>query len=158
MSLDFTDQPVPDAGAPPGTSSGDDPGNPPVLQDRYRDTRTTMTHPCRMIEEGPPGLPAAEGEFVIRQIPVTPPATDAPVPDSDSDDSQATRDYGESSLASLVEGEEDVLLVLPHDLSPPQWAVFDGDRKSDPRNWTSSRATWIMMPFVLSIVGSWPRT
>ncbi|CAE7449626.1 RE1 [Symbiodinium natans] len=113
---------VPLPGQPLPEKKGDPQVSAPFPDEDETDPTASSSQPS-----GPPGLPVAEGEFPIQQTPVAPPATDAPVPDSDSDDSQATRDYGESSLASLVEGEEDVLLVLPHDLSPPQWAVFDGD-------------------------------
>ncbi|CAE7374757.1 Cpr [Symbiodinium natans] len=118
---------IPEAAVPlPGQPLPEKKGDPQVSAP-FPDEDETDPTAFSSQPSGPPGLPVAEGEFPIQQTPVAPPATDAPVPDSDSDDSQATRDYGESSLASLVEGEEDVLLVLPHDLSPPQWAVFDGD-------------------------------
>ena len=62
-----------------------------------------------------PGLPVTEGEFpIIHETPA--PSDQVPIPENGSDsDSDATVDYRDqqSSLLSLVEGEEDILIELP---------------------------------------------
>ena len=64
-----------------------------------------------------PGLPVTEGEFpIIHETPA--PSDQVPIPETGSDsDSDATVDYREhqSSLVTLVEGDEDILIELPSD-------------------------------------------
>ena len=54
-----------------------------------------------------------------------------PIPENGSDsDSDATVDYRDqqSSLLSLVEGEEDILLEFPSDFRVPAFVPLDGDK------------------------------
>ena len=54
-----------------------------------------------------------------------------PIPENGSDsDSDATVDYRDqqSSLLSLVEGEEDILLEFPSDFRVPDFVPLDGDK------------------------------
>ena len=76
-----------------------------------------------------PGLPVTEGEFpIIHETPA--PSDQAPIPETGSDsDSAATVDYREhqSSLLTLVEGDEDILIELPSDFKVPNLVPLDGD-------------------------------
>ena len=75
-----------------------------------------------------PGLPVTEGEFpIIHETPA--PSDQVPIPENGSDsDSDATVDYRDqqSSLLSLVEGEEDILIELPSDFRVPDFVPLDG--------------------------------
>ena len=54
-----------------------------------------------------------------------------PIPENGSgSDSDATVDYRDqqSSLLSLVEGEEDILLEFPSDFGVPAFVPLDGDK------------------------------
>ena len=76
-----------------------------------------------------PGLPVTEGEFpIIHETPA--PSDQVPIPEAGSDsDSDATVDYRErqSSLLTLVEGDEDILIELPSDFKVPDLVPLDGD-------------------------------
>ena len=76
-----------------------------------------------------PGLPVTEGEFpIIHETPA--PSDQVPIPETGSDsDSDATVDYREhqSSLLTLVEGDEDILIELPFDFKVPNLVPLDGD-------------------------------
>ena len=71
-----------------------------------------------------------EGEFpIIHETPA--PSDQVPLPENGSDsDSDATVDYRDqqSSLLSLVEGEEDILIELPSDFRVPDFVPLDGDK------------------------------
>ena len=71
-----------------------------------------------------------EGEFpIIHETPA--PSDQVPIPENGSDsDSDATVDYRDqqSSLLSLVEGEEDILIELPSDFRVPDFVPLDGDK------------------------------
>ena len=71
-----------------------------------------------------------EGEFpIIHETPA--PSDQVPIPENGSDsDSDATVDYRDqqSSLLSLVEGEEDILLEFPSDFRVPDFVPLDGDK------------------------------
>ena len=74
-----------------------------------------------------PGLPVTEGEFPItHETPA--PSDQVPIPETGSD-SDATVDYREqqSSLLTLVEGDEDILIELPSDFKVPKFVPLDGD-------------------------------
>ena len=77
-----------------------------------------------------PGLPVTEGEFpIIHETPA--PSDQVPIPENGSDsDSDATVDYRDqqSSLLSLVEGEEDILIEFPSDFRVPDFVPLDGDK------------------------------
>ena len=130
-----------------------------------------------------PGLPVTEGEFpIIHETPA--PSDQVPIPENGSDsDSDATVDYRDqqSSLLSLVEGEEDILIELPSDFRVPDFVPLDGDkfaswltrqdkvkagavtpemqrRYAKAPNSTSSKVTWITVLCVWRTNASCPRT
>ena len=71
-----------------------------------------------------------EGEFpIIHETPA--PSNQAPIPDTGSDsDSDATVDYRnqQSSLLTLVEGDEDILIEFPSGFRVPDFVPLDGDK------------------------------
>ena len=76
-----------------------------------------------------PGLPVTEGEFpIIHETPAL--SEQVPIPETGSDsDSDATVDYRkqQSSLLTLVEGDEGILIELPSDFKVPDFVPLDGD-------------------------------
>ena len=87
--------------------------------------------PGRSSDDPPnvPGLPVTEGEFPItHETPA--PSNQVPIPETGSDsDSDATVDYwDQSSLLSLVEGNDDILIELPSNFQVPEFVPLDGDK------------------------------
>ena len=77
-----------------------------------------------------PGLPMTEREFsIIHETPA--PSDQVPIPETGSDsDSDATAGYRDqqSSLLSLVEADEDILIELPSDFRVPDFVPLDADK------------------------------